>query len=329
MPIRTTLSQRNRRKGVKTWYARIFDTETKEIRYESLRTTKKTEAADLMEAKKKRGEFDKTDSITISQGIKLLQEDNRRRGFCGNTEYLYDKVSKILEPIAGRTFDSVTTEEIIECMESLKPCEPSSYNAYLTKIRRLYNFVARRTGNMNITIKVKAIERQKVPQRNKVAFWTMEQINTILDKAPSPDIRLAWSFMAFAGLRRSEVVHLKPSDIKEGWIEVVGKGDKFARVPVGSRLASEIARYGKPFDFRKKNSAIYYYLKKITEEIGAEAGHPHTFRHSFASNLIRGHAGMKATQMLLRHENIQLTLDTYSHLTDDDLKDSIDLMKDG
>ena len=52
----------------------------------------------------------------------------------------------------------------------------------------------------------------------------------------------------------------------------------------------------------------------------------HRFRHSFASNLIRSGVNIKVVQQLMRHESIQITLNTYSHLLDYDLSDAIEAL---
>ncbi len=52
----------------------------------------------------------------------------------------------------------------------------------------------------------------------------------------------------------------------------------------------------------------------------------HRLRHSFGSNLIRAGANIKAVQLLMRHSNIQMTLNVYSHLLDSDLSQTLALI---
>jgi len=63
-------------------------------------------------------------------------------------------------------------------------------------------------------------------------------------------------------------------------------------------------------------------LRKAVQEAGLDPSDAtnHKFRHSFASNLIRAKVNIKAVQQLMRHENVDLTLNTYSHLLKDDLE---------
>jgi len=53
--------------------------------------------------------------------------------------------------------------------------------------------------------------------------------------------------------------------------------------------------------------------------------HLHRFRHSFASNLLRMGRSIKAVQMLMRHENVTLTLNIYGHLLPSDLEQAAEL----
>lgn len=173
-------------------------------------------------------------------------------------------------------------------------------------------------------------------QKRKKDFWTMEQIDRILDAAPSPEFRLFWSLMAFAGLRQAEACSFGPGMLTEdGNIHVVGKGSKEAFIPVSERLRDEINAYGKlsegmlnkpDFKYSRSNEVLRESVKKSGVVASGEANN-HRFRHSFASNLIRAGVNVKAVQQLLRHESIGITLDTYSHLLREDLSEAANALK--
>ena len=135
------------------------------------------------------------------------------------------------------------------------------------------------------------------------------------------------------GLRVSEACDLQISHVylKEGFVRVVGKGDKERLVPLGDIAAAAFARYldARPapaepaFDdvaFLNKNGrplsrvAIFNLVKKqaliagVNKEIS-----PHTFRHSFATHLIEGGADLRIVQEMLGHESI-LTTEIYTHI---------------
>ena len=135
------------------------------------------------------------------------------------------------------------------------------------------------------------------------------------------------------GLRVSEACALQISHVylKEGFVRVVGKGDKERLVPLGDIAAAAFARYldARPapaepaFDdvaFLNKNGrplsrvAIFNLVKKqallagVRKEIS-----PHTFRHSFATHLIENGADLRVVQEMLGHESI-LTTEIYTHI---------------
>lgn len=135
------------------------------------------------------------------------------------------------------------------------------------------------------------------------------------------------------GLRVSEVVSLKVSDLflKDGFVRVIGKGDKQRIVPIGEMAAEAVTeymnaridatddasqailflnRFAKPlsrisvFSMVKKQAMLAGIRKEIS---------PHTFRHSFATHLIENGADLRVVQEMLGHESI-LTTEIYTHI---------------
>lgn len=56
------------------------------------------------------------------------------------------------------------------------------------------------------------------------------------------------------------------------------------------------------------------FFKKILEKAGIENGHPHALRHTFATRALEAGIPVKVVSQILGHSNIQITLDTYSHV---------------
>lgn len=143
------------------------------------------------------------------------------------------------------------------------------------------------------------------------------------------------------GLRVSEAVNLKISNIysKEGFLRIVGKGDKERIVPLGE-MASEAldAWFGarpepcKGFEdyvflnrFGRSLSrvAMFNMVKKQALAAGvAKDISPHTFRHSFATHLVENGADLRVVQEMLGHESI-LTTEIYTHIESSSWQGSI------
>lgn len=137
------------------------------------------------------------------------------------------------------------------------------------------------------------------------------------------------------GLRVSELTTLKISDLHfdEGFISVVGKGNKQRLVPINPvtqkyielykdevRIHQKIAPKASDILFlnRRGNSLtramIFTIVRQLTEKAGINKKiSPHTFRHSFATHLLENGADLRAIQQMLGHESITTT-EIYTHL---------------
>jgi len=146
------------------------------------------------------------------------------------------------------------------------------------------------------------------------------------------------------GLRVSELTYLKLSNIyfNEGYLKVIGKGDKERLAPIGGRALKYLTTYinevrnhqtikkgQEDFVFLNNRGAgltrvmIFLIIQKLAAEIGLKKKiSPHTFRHSFATHLIEGGADLRAVQEMLGHESITTT-EIYTHLDKDYLRSNI------
>lgn len=146
------------------------------------------------------------------------------------------------------------------------------------------------------------------------------------------------------GLRVSELVNLTYSDLyfDEGFIRVLGKGNKQRLVPVSEQVRKEVELYQnhirvhlniqpghEKYVFLNRRGAqltrvmIFTIIKDLANAIGLQKTiSPHTFRHSFATHLIEGGANLRAIQEMLGHESITTT-EIYTHLDQRFLRDAI------
>lgn len=328
--IRVSLCQRNKSRGILTWYVRIFDTETKDIRYESLGSTKKTAAHDLMLQKQADGDFEKkkSDSMTLGRAFELYERSLELRGASDKTlQVVHNSLDKMRE-LFGRPVSSIKKGEVVAVFDrATETVKPSSYNTMKTYVKTAFKY-AETVLEASPRNPADALRSRKVPQKER-DFWTPEQIDLILDKARSGSMRLLWAFMAFAGLRVHEAVKVKKEDIRDGFLYVVGKGNKPAKIPVSSRLRAEIERYRGGWIFPSASHSFNSLKVAAKEALGEDmTGKPsnHRLRHSFASNALRAGIGIDVVRRLLRHSNITTTMNIYAHLLDEDLVIDIEKM---
>lgn len=148
------------------------------------------------------------------------------------------------------------------------------------------------------------------------------------------------------GLRVSELVTLRLSNLffDDGFIKVVGKGNKERLIPIGTTAMKMVSLYvdgNRKLLKIKKGEEDYVFLnrrgvhltremvfmlvKKWVKDAGIDKTvSPHTFRHSFATHLIEGGADLRAVQEMLGHESITTT-EIYTHLDQDYLRTNIAL----
>ena len=147
------------------------------------------------------------------------------------------------------------------------------------------------------------------------------------------------------GLRVSELITLKLSDLyfDEGFIRVVGKGDKQRLVPISPLTVKYINLYidqirvhlpiQKGFEDtlflnRRGKQLTRAMIFTIVKQTAVKAGvkkkiSPHTFRHSFATHLLENGADLRSIQQMLGHESI-ITTEIYMHLDRTHLKEVLE-----
>lgn len=137
------------------------------------------------------------------------------------------------------------------------------------------------------------------------------------------------------GLRVSELTGLTLSKIywEDGYLQIVGKGNKERLVPIGGPALKWLQAYvtdARP-DFPIKDASrdqvflnrrgsglsrisVFNLVKQTAMLAGIDKTvSPHTFRHSFATHLIEGGADLRAVQEMLGHTSITTT-EWYLHM---------------
>ncbi len=147
------------------------------------------------------------------------------------------------------------------------------------------------------------------------------------------------------GLRVSELINLELTNLhfEDGFIKVIGKGNKERLVPISKKAISEINFYLNDYRNHMNNIdktsenivflnrrgnrltrvMIFTIVKRLAEKLGMIKNiSPHTFRHSFATHLVEGGADLRVVQEMLGHESI-LTTEIYTHIDREFLKETI------
>lgn len=188
-------------------------------------------------------------------------------------------------------------------------------------------------------------------EKNIPEVLTVGEIDAIIDavdlEKPEGERNIAMIETLYScGLRVSELINLKITDLffNQGFIEVVGKGEKKRLVPISDTCKTKINQYLnnsrkdikiKPeygnYVFLNRRGAmlsrvmIFTIVKKLAQKVGVKKKvSPHTFRHSFATHLIAGGADLRVVQDMLGHESI-LTTEIYLQIDPQQLRESVSL----
>lgn len=185
--------------------------------------------------------------------------------------------------------------------------------------------------------------------RKLPVFLTLEEIDRLqaaidLSKPQGHRNKAIIETLYSCGLRVSELINLKFSTIfyKQGFLRVIGKGNKERLVPLSPSVEKEINLYvsatrnhqkvqsgHEDFVFLNRRGKqltrvmIFTIVKDLSKAAGLKKNiSPHTFRHSFATHLIEGGANLRAIQEMLGHESITTT-EIYTHLNKEYIREAI------
>lgn len=214
----------------------------------------------------------------------------------------------------------------------------------MSTLRTFFRYLKRKKAvnqNWIALIPSPKIEK-KLPQ-----FLKIEEVLELM-KAPDETTwmgkrdRALLEVMYGCGLRVSEVADLKRSQLeaRQGWVNVIGKGQKERWVPLNETAAEALKNYFKARPMVDDGEFVFvnYRLSRLTARSvariltrqlirathlmpGALKASPHALRHSFATHLLTAGADLRSIQELLGHASLSTT-QRYTHLNLGELMDS-------
>jgi site-specific recombinase XerD len=232
--------------------------------------------------------------------------------------------------------------------EKGKSLKKITQNYHVIAVRNFLKYLAKRD--------IKALAAEKIElgktQRMEVEFLESDEIDRIFEAAAGLDLktlrdRAILELLYSSGLRVSELTNLNRDQVnlKTQEFSVRGKGGKIRVVFISDRAKSTLERYLEkrpdvdPAVFarigikrlEKKNKRSDNLrltprsIQRIVKHYALKAGivkdvHPHTLRHSFATDLIANGADIRSVQEMLGHSSVTTT-QIYTHVTNKQLKE--------
>ncbi len=279
--------------------------------------------------------------LKIERGLSQNSIENYARDVTKLVSYLVN--TEITEtPIA---ISDVTIQQFI--YELAKTVNARSQSRTVSGLRSFFDYLIfedYRKDNPTILLETPKIGR-KLP--DTLSQTEIDQIINQIDLSHPQGHRnkTILETLYSCGLRVTELITLQISDLffEEGFIRVIGKGDKQRFVPINLETQKLILIYIKQvrnhtqpqkgfedtifLNRRGKQltrNMIFLIVKDLAERAGIKKKvSPHTFRHSFATHLLENGADLRSIQQMLGHESITTT-EIYMHLDKTFLKEVVE-----
>ncbi len=218
---------------------------------------------------------------------------------------------------------------IVELIE--KGLKPKSVNRKLAALRSFYKWL-RKVGivESNPMSKVKGPKNEKrLPSFAKESELHPSKLELVFDDDEKGQMdRLMFEVFYQTGIRLSELLNLKKTDISNRKLKVLGKRNKERIIPISDELNDLINKFYSIQSKKRKQSEyvfnltngqklyptfvyrrINYYLSLATS---LDKKSPHILRHSFATHMLNRGAGIETLKDLLGHSNLSAT-QIYTH----------------
>lgn len=220
-------------------------------------------------------------------------------------------------------------------------------NYHVIALRNFLKYLAKRDIK---TLAAEKIELGKTA-RHVVEFLEADEIDRIFEAASGVGLkslrdRAVLELLYSSGLRVSELVNLNRDQVnlKTQEFSVRGKGGKIRVVFISDRAKSALEKYLekrpdidpaifariglKHIEGKKQSSNLRITprtVQRVVKYYALKAGivkdvHPHTLRHSFATDLIQNGADIRSVQEMLGHSSVTTT-QIYTHVTNRQLKE--------
>ncbi len=247
--------------------------------------------------------------------IELTKKECLRRGFSKKTIKTYCQCLNQFFRRYKTSPRKITKKQIKDYLDYLlqkKACG-STLNVHMSALK----FFMQDVLGKNIFINIKFSRRPKTLP----IFLTKEETLKLINSISNPKHKLMISLLYSAGLRVSELLNLKITDLElennYGWVRK-GKGNKDRAFIIADSIKDNLVEHinsNEGLWLFQGNNGRHMHQRSVQEIIrhaAKKAGikkhiHPHTLRHSFATHLVEDDCSLTTIQSMLGHNSIETT----------------------
>lgn len=233
-----------------------------------------------------------------------------------HTRQTYGRVLSLLVNYLPDNLRDCRSEHLEQYIMSLKFAN-STKNLHIAVIKAAFRWVS---DNYYLPDPARRIKRFiALPPKRRLL--TPQEFRVLCMKC-SPKILPVIIFLANTGLRVTEFCSLRPENIGQHFITIVGKGVKQRKIPINSTL--RVLLDSQHFinllkNIPKNKKTVWRLCQAAAASAGIPAFHPHSLRHFFSDSLHKAKIPTSDIAKLLGHSNSAVTEAIYIHWTDEDL----------
>jgi site-specific recombinase XerD len=230
-----------------------------------------------------------------------------------------------LEEYHNTSIDEISIDQVKDFLQyciGVKCVSVSYINQVISAVKILQKDVL---GKEWESIRIKRPRRIK----NLPVVLSKEEVKSMIEITGNLKHRAILAVIYSAGLRISEAINLRPSDIDSdrNQIRILGKGNKYRYTLLSDNVLGILRMYWKAYRPIKylfeghikgqpvSRSTIQIVFRKAIKKTGInKQATVHSLRHSFATHLLESGVNLKIIQSLLGHSSLRTT-SIYLHVT--------------
>ena len=267
----------------------------------------------------------------MTQLHQSMLDEIQRRNYTESTTRAYERIIKDFAFYFHRSPDQLGPEHVREYTAHLfrdKKLSPNTVNQTVGALRFFFVKFLKRPWSA---------EEMPCPKKriHLPVIWSRDEVSRLIESADTPFHRTILITLYATGARRSELAHLKLTDVDSGRMVVhihEGKGGKDRDVMLSPNLLTELRQHyrrlpRKPAewlfpggqwhtaDCPISDKVVWWACRQAAQRSHIQKPlHPHTLRHCFATHLLEDGTDLRTIQMLLGHRDIKETT-IYLHVS--------------